>query len=843
MTSRSFPLIVTWSDLRVVARKYRRWIACAALCSALAGGVKALSTPAQFTAKALLREGASSSTPSGLSNLFLSAFAQNFDGSGIVMMQSDRVLRSAIEELGLQASVDRKGRIRSLLQCVYANILLLRGKEPIEQEPFRFSCVRYDSRKSLHFSLVFKDKNRFILQDKMGNLLAKGSLGERVLLPEASFSILQTPSDIAMEKPYNVEISPWECAAPVILASLEIRPEKLDRSLLKLFYSHPSRGEAARILDGVMTAYMRYLQEENNRVADEQLAHLDKRQAQFADKFDHELDEHLACMKQNISIHGFIEVKQQVQLLAESQQELNTRLIELDSMYNRLKKVQASYHYAMESDHSLGRDPLVQILPAVDVQLSSHFSPSRFGAAKGPSSREEQFAGIDLPTAEKLHVDYQREIDDCQEKSDRLSFLLSRIHRKDFDLNALGALVHDQVTGTLVSRASELALQIKDVANRSQKDILRIEESLAAQKTFIAQHLGQTLELYSQNGRITRSKLARLREVMMTLVEAEKAVIHNKLMEIRGQLGEIPARWKLERQLEVKSEAMRKITEGITQMFEGKTIERYLKQINSKIIDNAHCPLGATKTSILFLMAIFAGAGIAASYVFFFCRLILRGFPLSESTARALELATGGTVGPFCDAPLQQLSERDVDTIRSLANFIQREKQRVKQEKKKESEGIVVALAGEGRLGFIHNLARLLSMQGASVLIVDDVSQEETSTLSDYLTEKSPAWQTRKYDGFDILPSGAAGRFFPEHLHKERFAQLLINLRAEYDIVLFACSGVFAAKGGGRVFEKMDALIVTVQEESLDELANKGYLDRLATSTMIVFQECGASNA
>lgn len=192
-------------------------------------------------------------------------------------------------------------------------------------------------------------------------------------------------------------------------------------------------------------------------------------------------------------------------------------------------------------------------------------------------------------------------------------------------------------------------------------------------------------------------------------------------------------------------------------------------------------------------------------------------------------------MGPFCDAPLQQLPQRDVETIRSLANFIQG--------KKKENEGIVVALAGAERPNFIHNLARLLSMREARTLIVDASfdfaqSQEETNTLWDYLTEKSTAWQTCQCDGFEILRSGSTGRFCVEHLHKERFAQLLIKARAEYDVVLFAYSGIFAANDQDRVLEKMDALIVTVQQETLDQLAGKGFIDRLkqSTSGIIVFQ-------
>lgn len=828
MMRSSLPLIVTWSDLRFVWEKYKRWLLRIALVSAVAAVLAALFLPVRNTAKALFREGGASSgiSASGIPGLFSSLVSGNPDGSSLVVMQSDRVIQRAVKNLGLQITLEESG---SLLKRVFANILLLFGKEVKEDRSFVFHNVEYAGREPLNFSLIFKDEKRFVLQDRKGKVLSEAFLGERIALPEASFALLQTPSHFAIGKPYRFSISPWEAVAGGIRSKLEIRPEKLDKSLLRLFFSHPKREEAERILNGVMAAYMEYLQDENNRLAEQQLAFLDQRQEQFAAKFDKELADYLTCLKQNISEYGFFEVNQEAELFALRQEEMKTKLLDLDNQLSRLKKVQSSYASAAQSETPSESQQTFAIVPAQNLSVRS--------AASGPklqNNRIEQFAGIDLQTAESLYREYQKEVDQCQEQIDTISFALSRIHQKEFDLNALGALVHDPVTANLINRASELALQGKDVANRSQKDLQRIEESLTAQKDFIAQHLGQSLELYKQNSLIAQRKLARLRDVMMALVEAEKSGLYTRLQEIRESSSELPARWKLEKQLHLKGEVIRKMIEGVTQIMEGKTIEHRLKQLNSKVIDSAHCPLQPRKLPLAFLLALFIGGSVSAAYFFFFCRLLLRGFPLSESNARALGLATSGTLGPLSDALIHDLPQSDMATIRSLANFVQ--------EKKKQGGGVVVALTSVKRPSFVHNLARVLHMRDERVLIVDasfDFAQPraEEGTLWDYLTEKSEVWQPQKADGFDTLASGATGRFCTELLYKERFAQLLTKAKCEYHVVLLVCSGT-AAHELSRMFEKMDALIVTLQEETIEQLERTGVIDQLkeTASSVIVFQ-------
>ncbi len=827
MTRTFFPLVITWADLQFVGRKYRRWLAGAAIGSAMAALLLAFVSPVGHTAKALFREGSPPQLPSSaLPNLFLSSIASmSPDGSGIVYMQSEQVLRRVIDTLGLQVTVNKRSMAPTVLQNIYSNSQIYLGRTLPEQEHFSFTDVHYSGLQPIHFLLTFSDADHFSLRNNKGQMVANGVLGKKVTMPDVAFTLMEAPSDVKTGEKYDVLISPWENALADIRKRLEIRPEKLDKALLKLYYTHSSRAQAARIVDGIMDAYLRYLQEENDRIADKQLAFLDKRQGQFTAKYDQELDEHLTCLKQNIETLGFIQVGQELEFLAVPQHELKNKLVTLDNLFDRLKRVQASYALASKAS-SESEEGAYHITAA-----AAH--PS---AMKRGDVRAEQFAGIDLETAQRLHNDYQRELDVYQEKIDTLSFLLARVHRQDFDLDALSSVGVDGVTADLIKGASELVLQSKDLNNRSPKDLQRIEESLATQKAFIAEHMNQALELYKQNAQIAQHKLARLRDTMMSLIKTEKAVIYKQLHELQSQLSELPARWKMEQQLEMKREMLGKIVEGIAQMIEGKTIECRLKQLNSKVIDRAHCDLLPKKRPFLFLLSLCMCAGVGLTYFFFFCRMLLRGFPLNESSARALELATSGTLGSFCDAPLQKLSRNDTDVLRALANFIQN--------KKKVGSGVVVALAGSSRLNFLPNLARLLKLRGAKVLLVDAAfdcteSRVETDTLCDYLSEKSATWVPQKNEGFDRLPCGTAGAFCAELLHNDRFEQFLDKARKEYDVVLFVCSGVFDANAVNCAVQKADGFIISMQEETLEQLERMGCIEKLKCSdtSTIVFQE------
>src|SRR5579883_2668549 len=108
MTRASFPLIVTWSDLCFVWHKYRRYLLRIAVCCAIAGGVFTLLIPPRYTAKALLREGGASASlgSSSMSNLFNSIVTPSSDGNCLVLLQSDSVLRLAVQNLGLQIVPD-----------------------------------------------------------------------------------------------------------------------------------------------------------------------------------------------------------------------------------------------------------------------------------------------------------------------------------------------------------------------------------------------------------------------------------------------------------------------------------------------------------------------------------------------------------------------------------------------------------------------------------------------------------------------------------------------------------------------------------------------------------------
>ncbi len=823
MKRNTLPFIITWADLLYVWRKYKRWMKAAFVVSACASLLTILFIPIRHTAKALFREGSSPNNLTGASlpSLFLSSITSVSSSNGIIVMQSEQVLLRAIQKLGLQASV-KKNEMVAFLQNIYRNGCFYYGKDLAEEETLSFSNVCYNKRIPLHLSLTFSDRQHFLIQNEGGAILGNGSVGENIACPDVTFVLSKVPTDLKIGKAYLIQIDPWENILASVRQQLEIRPEKLDKSLMNLFYTHRSRSMATQVLDTIIDSYLSYLQDENDKIADKQLAFLNERQEQFVDKFEKELDDYLVCLKGNIESHGFFEVTQEVQSLAVPQQELKSELLELDNLFDRLKKVQSSY--AAVSKGEPGSD-LFHVIPASQSSL-----------LQKEDYRSEQFAGIDLPTAKQLHIDYQKELDTHQEKIETLSFLLGRLPERDFDLDALGSLGIDSVTADLIKSASDLALRAQDVLNQSPKDLQRIEESLAAQKSFIGQHLSQSLQLHKQNARIAQNKLARLRDVMMSLITSEKIVIHKKLREFQQQLSQLPARWKMEEQRKMKREALGKMVEGITQIMEGRTLECRLKELNSKVIDSAHCPLHPKKTPFLVLLSIFLCSGVGIVYFFFFCRSLLTGFPLSESTARALELATGGTIGQFSDTPFQELSKRDTSVLRSLANFIQ--------EKKKKNTGIVVALTGAKRPIFVHNLARLLNFRDARVLIVDaslaaDPSSQNEDTLSDYLMEKNETWQPQKNAEFDFLSCGIAGNFSTELLYKNRFSQLLLSAKNEYDIVLLVCSTTICSNAWSRLFREVDGLILTLQEETLEQLENTGFIDRFqaSDSSIIVFQE------
>ncbi len=814
-------ILITVEDVMRVALKHGKSLLRCMLIAACLGVVFSLIRPVRFKAKGSFQEGDVLSSALSFSQLLSNNFGNKKENSAQFLMQSDVILRHVVEQLGLQVAVDRvfsSGFIRNFidnLQCSITGTLS-------NTDDFSFANVQFFGKRPKKLLIHLDEEGRWIFLDAKKQILASGMQGENIQMPELCLTIRSVPESVHAGHTFELWISPLYSSVTELKRSIEIRPDRKDQRVLWLSCKHRNPHRAAEIVNQISASFIHYLKQEEEKLAREQLAFLDEHKKKLESEFDQALSQHVSFLKRNIANSGFIEVEQQIELVKRPQQDLRSRMLELTTFEGNLRDVQTTYAQAMGWQKQAADSCTAQA--GEGLQANWLIENARFWP--------EQFAGIDLHTARELHGTYQRGLDQIEEQIDRIEFLLPKVREEEFELNAISALSQgDAVISSMMQKASELALSLREEENYSQKDLHRLKEALKSQKKFIEAHLSHTRDLYQKQGAILHSKLASLRTVMLKLIEAEKGVVQDQLSNLQEQLADVPERWQSEKQLEAKNELMQKIIEGMTQVIEGKIIDHHLKNISSKMIDFARSPERPHRTGLINTMALFSLTGAVLAYFFFFTRTLWRGFPLSSSTAQAYGLCIAGKLSIFRGAKFAELPKTDLETMRNMVDFIESHAHPL--------GTTTVAIVGLQQRGLCENLARLFSWEAMvkdsigedrwskkAILVVDLSFSPSISSaregLWQFLQGKTEEWEVVRKMGFDLLPSGGATRFATEIFRGDRFHRFLEEARQKYDRILLVSETPLDASETLLLLKLSDLGMVFVQEESYETLQRIG---------------------
>jgi hypothetical protein len=808
LNSSDAPFLLTVSDLFGIFKKHKRRLLRFFVLGTIIGLLFAHARPLVFLGKASFKEGATQSSSISLSQILSTSFLQKENGAQF-LMRSESVLKKVVEKMGLQVHV--KQHLQSgLLRNLFDNSLYSLSHVYLEPKNFEFCDVSFEGKKGKKMLLVLKGNQECYFFDENKELLGSGHVGEPLIGVDFSLTLKSLPKGVRLGVPYKITLSPWHEEVAILKESFEVRPDKVDRTILWLQVSHRDRQVAANLANQIAKSYLSYLVEEEEKLSTSQIAHLNDRRRKLESEFDEALALHMDIVKNSIDETGFVEVKQQLELVQKPLLTLHDRLVELKSWEGSLKEVQSAYAKTFGLP-SFKPDELM-----VDIKESYAYFSSK------------QFAGVDLGTAKELHGNYQRQLDDIEGHIDRIQYLLPKIQEEGFELHSIGLLAKDDVAASLVSEASKLSLSLSQVGNYSQKDQERLSESLKSQKHFIEAHLLQTVELYEKQADVLQTKLASLRSVILDLIGKEKRGIQEEIHHYQAQLAKVPDKWRLEKILEAKSTMMKKVVEGVSQVIETKIAEHHLKTIGSKLIDPARAPNAPFRKNPLLVASVFGAISLLAAYVVLFALSLKKGLPLSLSAARGYGLALAGEFSEFCGCNLEELPARDLEVCRKIVQFTE--------EHQKLGQSTCIALSGLDAREISQNLAKLLSLQNKKILLADvsfqQLSQDEQmSGILPYLQEKKNDWAALAMTGYDFLPTGGRTRFATELFQTGRFDRFLETALQQYDRVILLSQTSLDASETICLSKKCDLCVTILNEESYDSLKDSGLLDQ----TKIIF--------
>lgn len=330
---------ITFSDLLLILNRSKFKIGmCAAIFSVTACLIILVSPP-MYIAEATFREKSKTQTETS-KNLSLALIFGNQEGSenaAISLMKSRKLLERVILQLGWQGEMQKKGISFSWIANGIGNLKaewdFLSGSMTSslaeKSSPLVAKEIVYEGEIPINLHIHFNSQGSFKVSDSRGHEIGVGNIDELFKVKQFSFQIISRDGEkISEGLEYNLKIFPMKVIVEKILKNLQIWSDHNDKSLLRLKFYNQSKAGASLFLNTLMSVYVEYLKSEQQRIVDEQINYLHKRQDVEAQKLKKILEEHAQALSSNMAT---------MESLSLTQQNYTQRLLLIDLELSRLK--------------------------------------------------------------------------------------------------------------------------------------------------------------------------------------------------------------------------------------------------------------------------------------------------------------------------------------------------------------------------------------------------------------------------------------------------------------------------------------------------------------------------
>jgi uncharacterized protein involved in exopolysaccharide biosynthesis len=261
----------------------------------------------------------------------------------------------------------------------------------------------------------------------------------------------------------------------------------------------------------------------------------------------------------------------------------------------------------------------------------------------------KDFKGIDLKASQGLFISYTNKLNEIESQILQNQFILDEINKDDFELSSLSTILNDHISLDMSTKATILALNLKDSNNRTTREQERIKEDLDLQKRFLTTHLKNSNQLLRLNEDLMKYKVKSLQSVTLGLVQQQISLLENNLSEyiesrinnlkaeseiieqhktsLMDQMSALPSKWVSEKMINLQIEMNQKMVEEISKLVETKNISNNLEIIQSTVIDSAIAPIHPKPAKILFFAVLGSMIGLLISTSF----VIMRDFKINKN--------------------------------------------------------------------------------------------------------------------------------------------------------------------------------------------------------------------
>lgn len=330
--------IVLLSDVKRLYNAMRKKLV---LWAFFGGGIAFLffaSYEVKYKAEGVFQEGAEKTSPESVLGGLLGSFSAGEQLQSVSVMKSQLVLRPLVEKLGLQIQpIRNEWTVSRWLRVFKENIRAERGLKNEDLDSFRFENVHYDGHEPLFFHLSLRNDGTYrIFDEKKKNELAQGKLNEPSVFQGVKMTLSQIPEKCKFDTFYPFSVEIWARAVSSLKEVIQFKPDKENKSLIKVSIEVRDRYAAPRIVNELIHQYQLYLKNEYDHIAKKQLGYLEERQKETFGKMNQIFDEHAVYLSKSIQDRGSICSEQEMQTLLNPYQEMASKVLDIEVELNRL---------------------------------------------------------------------------------------------------------------------------------------------------------------------------------------------------------------------------------------------------------------------------------------------------------------------------------------------------------------------------------------------------------------------------------------------------------------------------------------------------------------------------
>lgn len=467
------------------------------------------------------------------------------------------------------------------------------------------------------------------------------------------------------------------------------------------------------------------------------------------------------------------------------------------------------------------------------LSLKKNILQKRIFSSSSPLIEME---GVDLKTAQTLCLSYNKKIDATKVAIHYLIDLKDQIQR-GIDIGSLSSIITDKIALELVQKGSNISFLLQDKKNRSEKEKSRLSDDLSYLKNVLYHHLDQMEKVEKLQEKLYKEKIIALQRVIADRIDQkifllkqkeqdfisslkvdllmEKGILATNLKELQLKMVDIPEEWRLEKELQFKTDMVLKMIDGIAKGLEQKTIGTHLNQIQSKPIDLASIPMTPLKPHLLLFSCFWAIVGMIFWFFKVFLKGTLKGFSLSKEVLISQNKEVCGTLCFSCNG-VTHFEDQDLETLRKVSSFVCHD---FAYQKKR----IIASLLQSNGYDYAYSLAKLLSKKNYRVLVMQTsfpaiYEQKKTEGWVDFLEGKTDKLNIENNDGFDVLFSGRATRFGAELISSLAFLNFINTLKEKYEIILLTNNAMPQLAEARAFLLFSDKVVLTLDRETKDQI-------------------------